>query len=239
MGDYALSVPAILENTQDTIKSLSENISNDIGYLADRITAQLDKSLKPLEHLRDLQHLETIGEKFGNPEELRETLESGLQRISASLDSRAKIDNDLVLGLGGISDKIDAINNLGLNKMTSEINSLKSYISPTSIDLPQLGGHLPSISTELRGIMDKISDHGEKISNHLMKNQQAANTRDNYEQQIKERIINAVNKVATSLDSGHQDVVKSVADGNKEVADAIDTGREHLLEALRDRFQAR
>ena len=212
--------------TRDT--QLKETISFGIGYLADRITAQLAESLKPLEHLKDLQNLETISEKLQSPEELRETVDSGLRRISDSLLSRAKIDNTLGLGLEQISEKIGSINSLGLTKLASEVNGLKPYNSPTGIS-----GHLPSISTELRGIMDKISDHGDKISNHLTK---TANSRDNYDQQINERIITAVNNVASTLDSGHQDVVQSVADGNKGVADAIDTGREHLLEALRARF---
>ena len=215
--------------TLDPLITLPEHRS--IEYLAERITAQLAESLKPLEHLKDLQNLETISEKLQRPEELRDTVDTGLRRISDSLLSRAKIDNTLGLGLEKISEKIGSINSLGLTKLASEVNQLKPHNSPTGI-----GGHLPSISTELRGIMDKISDHGDKISNHLMKNQEAANTRDNYDQQINERIINAVNKVASTLDSGHQDMVKSVADGNKGVADAIDTGREHLLEALRARF---
>ena len=229
--DSPLTVPAILENTENTIRSLSEDISNHIDTMGEKITAQLAKSLKPLENLKDLSNLRTMSEKLGDPEELRETVNTGLRRISDSLSSRA---NSLALGLEKISEKIESINSFGLNNLASEVNKLKHYLGPT--DLTGLGGLLPSISSELRGIMEKISDHGDKISNHLMTNKEAVNAREIYEQQNNERIIHAVNQVATSLDSGHQDLAESVAAGNKGVADAIDTGREHLLETLRARL---
>ena len=229
--DSPLTVPAILENTENTLRSLSENISNDIDALGNKITAQLAKSLKPLENLKDLSSLQTISERLGEPGELRETVNTGLRRLSDSVGSRA---NTLALGLEKVSEKIESINSFGLNNLASEVNKLKHFLSPA--DLTGLGGLLPSISSELRGIVEKISEHGDQISNHLMTNKEAVNAREIYEQQNKERIIQAVNQVAASLDSGHQDVAESVAAGNKGVADAIDTGREHLLETLRSRL---
>merc|ERR1739848_848503 len=93
--------------TRDTqLEDVKDSISFGIGYLADRITAQLAESLKPLEHLEDLQNMETISEKLQSPEELRETVDSGLRRISDSLLARGKIDNTLGLGLEKISENI-------------------------------------------------------------------------------------------------------------------------------------
>merc|ERR1712183_1076416 len=85
--------------TRDTQLQLDTQLKQSLGWLADRITDQLAESLKPLEHLKDLQNLETISEKLQSTEELRVTVDSGLRRISDSLLARAKIDNTLGLGL--------------------------------------------------------------------------------------------------------------------------------------------
>ena len=235
--DQTASIPGLLEKNERTLNSLEETVlgmeasfqqtfSEEISLLGDKITTQLARSLRPLENLNDLHKLEVMADKMGDPVELKETLHDGLRSISDRLNYRTKIDSTLHSGLEKISQKVDAITSLGLSNVVEQLSKLKPFHSTSPGDLLDDRGYLPSLSTELRSIVEHIRDQGDNISSHLITNKEVDNLKKLQDQQNDQRIIDKEGELISSLDSGHEKVVHALTEGQEKVATSIDKGRE-------------
>ena len=241
--DQTASIPGLLEKNERTLNSLEETVlgmeasfqqtfSEEISLLGDKITTQLARSLRPLENLNDLHKLEVMADKMGDPVELKETLHDGLRSISDRLNYRTKIDSTLHSGLEKISQKVDAITSLGLSNVVEQLSKLKPFHSTSPGDLLDDRGYLPSLSTELRSIVEHIRDQGDNISSHLITNKEVDNLKKLQDQQNDQRIIDKVGELISSLDSGHEKVVHALTEGQEKVATSIDKGREAVAGTL-------
>ena len=241
--DQTASIPGLLEKNERTLNSLEETVlgmeasfqqtfSEEISLLGDKITTQLARSLRPLENLNDLHKLEVMADKMGDPVELKETLHDSLRSISDRLNYRTKIDSTLHSGLEKISQKVDAITSLGLSNVVDQVSKLKPFLSTSPGDLLDVRGYLPSLSTELRSIVEHIREHGDNISSHLITNKEVDNLKKLQDQQNDQRIIDKVGELISTLDSGHEKVVHALTEGQEKVATSIDKGREAVAGTL-------
>ena len=88
------------------------------------------------------------------------------------------------------------------------------------------------LSSDLKGIMASIEEHGELISNTLSDNKEAETLEKNAEEETNKNILTAIQVMTSAISDGHSKVSDAITNGNNQVSTAITAGNNQVSDAI-------